>query len=294
MDWIVVIVAAHFAILICSLEWNCNSDSELPHFVASLLAMILWSCPQCTVQCLHNIDCNLVALSLWSCQYSPCVTTNVSTIHRVIVKCANYGSRNVWEERNKTIFLQLAENWPWWSCARKDRGLGPGERKFSNKALVLTFYPLTAASPSPHSTPLLNISIWHTHLRLSLPCQEKSIYYTAILGDKSVTVNLGHLTLYSRHSMFSFKSGVKLGNFEAFREFIHKNVKLNYEGHSNSYSIFRRKLQNHLILKSSEMQTPKKELSCWITIHQGECTNKKIPSLEHSRNKIFSCTEVKL
>ena len=88
--------------------------------------------------------------------------------------------------------------------------------------------------------------------------------------------------------MFSFKSGVKLGNFEAFREFIHKNVKLNYEGHSNSYSIFRRKLQNHLILKSSEMQTPKKELSCWITIHQGECTNKKIRSLEHFRNKILS------
>ena len=151
MDWNVVIVAAHFAVLICSLEWNCNSDSELAHFVASLLAMILWSCPQCTVQCLHNIDCNLVALSLWSCQYSPCVTANVSTIHRVaIVKCGKYSRRNVWEERNKTIFLQLAENWPWWSFARKDRGLGPGERKFSNKALVLTFYPLTAASPSPH------------------------------------------------------------------------------------------------------------------------------------------------
>ena len=94
--------------------------------------------------------------------------------------------------------------------------------------------------------------------------------------------------------MFSFKSGVKLGNFEAFREFIHKNVKLNYEGHSNSYSIFRRKLQNHLILKSSEMQTPKKELSCWITIHQGECTNKKILPLEHFRNKMLSCKEVNL
>ena len=55
---------------------------------------------------------------------------------------------------------------------------------------------------------------------------------------------------------------VSLGKFEAFREFIHKNVKLKYEGQCLSYSIFRRKLQNHLILKSSEMQTQKKELSC--------------------------------
>ena len=140
-----------------------------------------------------------------------------------------------------------------------------------------------------------SISIWHTHVRLSLPCQENQyIIQLYWVINRLLSVNLGQLTLYSSPSMLSFKSGVKLGNFEAFREFIHKNVKLNYEGHSNSYSIFRRKLQNHLILKSSEMQTPKKELSCWITIHQGECTNKKIPSLEHSRNKIFSCTEVKL
>ena len=149
----------------------------------------------------------------------------------------------------------------------------------------------------PVHTPHLSwsISIWHTHVYIymldsphsPLTCQWNILKQYLVI-NRLLSLSIEASTLYSCHSMFSFKSGVKLGNFEAFREFIHKNVKLNYEGHSNSYSIFRRKLQNHLILKSSEMQTPKKELSCWITIHQGECTNKKIRSLEHFRNKILS------
>ena len=182
----------------------------------------------------------------------------------------------------------------------KTEDLDQVKGNFLIRLLSWLFIPPTASGCFSQSTPILKNPNLLPH-KLDYPylllyCQEKYLsvincFYTPL---HILSANWGHLQLEGLNVQCPHQvCHVALGKFEAFREFIHKNVKLKYEGQSNSYSIFRRKLQNHLILKSSEMQTPKKELSCWITIHQGECTNKKISSLEQFWNKILRCTKVK-
>ena len=186
----------------------------------------------------------------------------------------------------------------------KTEDLDQVKGNFLIRLLSWVFIPpwlLLAASRNPHQS--WNIIIWPTQVGLSLPwIKRKCLSVITCLYTLHTYIYIFSLWIVWIDELERLKINVQcphqvchvsLGKFEAFREFIHKNVKLKYEGQSNSYSIFRRKLQNHLILKSSEMQTPKKELSCWITIHQGECTNKKIYSLEEFWNKILSCTKLK-
>ena len=194
MDWNVVIVAAHFAVLICSLEWNCNSDSELAHFVGSLLAMILWSCPQCTVQCLHNIDCNLVALS----------SSEVANTHHVSPPTCQQSTELLWNVENtgEEMFGKKGIKRFFFSWQKTDHDevlqekTGDSDQVKGNfliRLLSWLFIPWLLPLPV-HTLHTSADTLMLLDSSLSLPCQDNEIYYS--LGDKSVieVVNWGPLT----------------------------------------------------------------------------------------------------